>query len=1022
MKANSIFLILLITTSGLFLSVSLAETSDEPNVFDQAFSSTPDFSEELDQQLLEQSMQSNVDQQQNVNSYNNPQDEIKDFSPEQTIQSEERSEAYETTSIAAETHSPGRDSYVVDFGFHQLFSLTATQVPYSGWLGYLSFTETAYFSVDLTIPVNLTMNYDPTVEAGNTANVIVDLYRDPAGASFSVSYGFLLGGEYKKGPWGSKTPFQLLNYTNTYVIAAFEVPLDPVPLREFAVPLPLDALLPGISALFAIDLLLTPQLDVDISADLFFDGLGSPNVDSITFKTEERQSFAIEIDSFSPSETGVLFGLTNFSMDFYLSLLWGLQVRFAGLLSFLNFFGPLKVKLFTYPRLPIGGLLTTGDATGSFNVMPTQNLPEFSLDSYDLTDGVNDILEPGDVASIGTDFINLGTGPVINANVTVSSQNITLTSGVTGQYLTPILRNGILTHNIAFDLSSGYTQRNANITYDIQWLAANGSIRNTVEILTISVLQAGDAHLKIDTWNIFDGDNSQWDADEAVRIDLDISKVGTGAIDFVYVEVYATSPGGYTSNQTWDSFSGAFSSWTSQSIYLTSPIDISNYEVDLYIWLSYDIVSGPTHDDFLILPIDVFPLTPEEDLAGIYGALNTGVDDDVFQAGESFDVTAELENLGNYDTGDIYGLLVTNDTDVFFDNAILHWSNQVPSSGPILSTNSLFMEISPHAENQTIEMTLYVSYYTWWGEEIIDQFPVTLEVVQQRNPILDLNYYNVLDIDTLSASTLSPGDDSLIIVNIDVTDGPAYSAIGTLTSDNEAILILNDTSFYGDLAIGNEVDGDGFVVYVPANFAGGDVTFTVNVTLYSATGQPIFKLGTFTITVAAGDTILPTFVLDAPIALKQGESGIITISADDDIEVDSIYFAYYSYALEDWEFVATTWTSTPTVMLNVTMGSTDFLYAFMIFDVSGNLAGGGLDVPLEIDLTVPTTTSTTSSTSTSTTSSQTTSTTTQPTSSPSSSEKSDGGSSPVSIIWIIGSLLVVNSIIAVFRRRGFGNK
>lgn len=225
---------------------------------------------------------------------------------------------------------------------------------------------------------------------------------------------------------------------------------------------------------------------MDISADLFFEGLGDLSINTINFNSEEQQSFTIDVDSFSQSTNNVKFGLTNFSMDFYLSLLWSMQLKLKG---FFGFIGPWRINLFTYPRLPLGGHPSTGDTYGLLDILPTEDLPSFSLDTYNMDDGGNGILEPGETGSIFADFNNIGDGPAINANITVTSQNITVDSGIIGEYVFNYNQDNSFSHEIAFTLAGGYTQRNITIYYDIIWLAVNGSIRSQQEELLIRVLQ-----------------------------------------------------------------------------------------------------------------------------------------------------------------------------------------------------------------------------------------------------------------------------------------------------------------------------------------------------------------------------------------------------------------------------------------------------------------------------------------------------------------------------------------------------
>ncbi|OLS27639.1 MAG: hypothetical protein HeimC2_10870 [Candidatus Heimdallarchaeota archaeon LC_2] len=943
-------------------------------------------------------------------------DGFTDMNPSEIVATKPTTESIETSAITTEIHSPGRDSYIIDFGFVQSYTFSSSQVVKDGFWSHLSFTETAVFTAELIIPVNLTLEYDTSATAGSEHSIIANLYPIPFGAGLTISYGFTLGGAYRVGPFGSLKQFELFNYTNAYVSPTLTTPMDPEPLTEFELPLPLY-LIPAIGtvidALFDISLVLTPQLDVDISADLYYEGDGFPSVSTLNFDSYEAQAFSIAIDDLSGVQNNVKFGLRNFTMDFFLSLLWSLRAQFSGLLSFLNFLGPLTVDLFTYPRIPLGGVLTSGDAYGTFAVTPSTNLPQFGLDTYELVGDVNGIAEPGESINLSADILNYGSGSSLETNITVTSSDVTILTGGLSTVNTPIAGSQIVNQITTFSIPGGYTERNITLIYDTSWQSPNGTIRSDLFSLTIRVLQTGEAFLNLDDYTLTEVNDGFWDAGESVTLNINLSKIGSANIDFGYIEVLDTDPQGFSSSQTWESVSGTFTTWNSTTIELTSPVDITQDRVDLLLWISYDLTTGETFNDFWVISYDIFPQQPYEDLFSITGTLFDGIDDGIFEAGENFTVTAELENLGTDNSGIVYGILVTNDTDVTIENSWLTWSDHTSGSGPVLSTNSILMSISPHAENQTMEMTLYLIYETWWGEVIVDEFTVTLDVVQHKDPLITLNYYDIYDVDTLLSSSLIAGETSFVTVNIGITEGPAYGAIGNLRTNNSEIVIANDTSVYGNLDPGMSSDGDGFVVYVPANFAGGTVRFYVNVTSYSAVGGIIFEEAYFDVVIAAGDIIDPTYSLVYPQIADNGSLQSMTVTIDDDINVANMYFAYFDYDLDDWEIFEVTWTGDVggvdgflDVTIDFQMDSSNFLFAFLLFDHAGNYVGSGLDTPNVVIVNFPITDVSTDSggsspASESTSNPSITSTSTPTDTSTKDDAKSTGDSSPILIIGIL---------------------
>lgn len=145
----------------------------------------------------------------------------------------------------------------------------------------------------------------------------------------------------------------------------------------------------------------------------------------------------------------------------------------------------------------------------------------------------------------------------------------------------------------------------------------------------------------MDHWSLFEPNDGIWDAEETVKIDIDVSKIGSGSVIYAELEILGTiGPDTYSSNGTLDSIASIFSTWNATDMFLTAPSDITEKYVDVIISIGYELSTGEIYFDYQIITFDISPLSAKMDLVQVYGTLISGEDDGIFMAGETFIMTA----------------------------------------------------------------------------------------------------------------------------------------------------------------------------------------------------------------------------------------------------------------------------------------------------------------------------------------------------------------------------------------------
>ena len=304
--------------------------------------------------------------------------------PNSIVTSKDLTSSIQFKDLDAESHSDGRDSYIIDFGFYQEYTISSLQTVFESSFGYLKLSETAYFGLKVSIPINITFTYDPSVKPGELANVSAVMYEVEGGAAISIPFGFTLQGDFSINTIVSShsETFLLYDYSDEYVIASFPLKFDPHTIFTKSISLnPAISLIPYVGkltdSLFDFMLHLSPAINISINTDVV--DSEENYITSLAFDSYEPQTFSVNTSQFSFAESILRFEPHRVQMDFFLSLIWEMTVGLTDELSFVkNLLGinDFTFELFTFPqlKLPIG--LTTHRGSGNIFPVTTINIDE----------------------------------------------------------------------------------------------------------------------------------------------------------------------------------------------------------------------------------------------------------------------------------------------------------------------------------------------------------------------------------------------------------------------------------------------------------------------------------------------------------------------------------------------------------------------------------------------------------------------------------------------------------------------
>jgi hypothetical protein len=884
-----------------------------------------------------------------------------------------------TDFIADEVHSPGRDSYIIDFGYHYSQNLMDID-PYSiydGWAGAIILGSSLDMSIDMFIPTNMTYVYNETAVAGQPMQVNATVY-DAGPMSFSVTFTLGFTGNLRLGPswFGVDYPLDM-EFIKEIVLFEGEIPYEPYPIEEMAYTINLgellgDIIVPGlgkaIASIFDIELILTPQIDVDLIADVV---TLDQEVMSVRFKDYDTQSFFIKPPEALINGSDYQFALENFEFEFNLSLRWSLHFGFneLGPLSFLNkiFKDGFTWDFLTFPTINLPGGLPDSSprayATGALEVVADINaIPEFHVDTYSLSeDNSNGILDPDEQGELIFDLLNHGNGPSLSTNISYSSTDFMSLSGPTSNSEV-VLSQEYTTGSVSFAAPVGYTEDNGNITLTISMLRSTGELISQDIEFTVRVLQPGVSYVNLNSYDFNEPNDAFWDAGESITLILSLENVGSESLTYLEVGIDSVSGSGFTSSNSYEIDNSGSDNFVSTSIEITSPSDITDEYLDIQIYLYWEDASF-IYQEYWIFSVNMYPLAPIEDLVKVT-AHPTDINNNngVFDAGDTYLVDVILDNLGTDDADVVVGLLYTDDPNVIIEDEYLYWYDHIAGTEET-SLNSIYMEISPFITTKTVSLILYIGYETWYGDLIIDEFKLIIDVNSFKLSSF-IPYYSINNdingVGTLPDDNLGPGLYTEMSLILELDEGAILSATATLTSDTENIYVLNGTVNYGfmlgDDGTSYEYGYNDLIIYTGANFAGGDVTFSLNITYYALNGTMYSDLYSINLVeVAQGDIELPTYSYTTDFEGCQEANTTVSFEIDmsDNVGIDTVYFFYYFESNDAVNWTIETFHASGlsgTLIINLELGQYDFIYGFAILDVSNNFIVVGDDGSLTIEV------------------------------------------------------------------------
>ncbi|MFX0206215.1 MAG: hypothetical protein ACFFDT_09520, partial [Candidatus Hodarchaeota archaeon] len=753
-----------------------------------------------------------------------------------------------------------------------------------------------------------------------------------------------------------------------------------------------------------------PQIDSDFTASVKSNEAARLSTDTLEWRKDGSiQSFSLELPEFY-SDNVITTDLFDFDMEFTLSLVFYLDIT-IGLAIFKL---PFSFPIFS---LPIAKAHLQTENIDSLilitQVNPSEKLPYVYGVNYNFSDvngDKNGILEPGDIVDFSVWITNLGDGSALGVNSTVDSVNVT----VSGQDSTPFLErnrgNYDLHSGFQFTIPSDYSGSFILANTTFEYLATNGSTYINIYELYFRVVQPGDTYLEVS--DVFlDHPGAYWKTGDPVGIYFNVTN--RGSADITYVELSVASAFDTDTINTATLVNGITNS-SSLSIDSSTTLGFVNIStitthddglIYLYFYVYYEDATY-AYTDLLYFAIPVFFPKPEFDIVSAVGYEPDS--DGLFEAGETVDIEFTVQNIGESNAFDVSGVIITDNPDLNITKANVIIGD-VAAAASTTSTKAT-IEIPMIARNQTATFTLYLIAEDTKGHEVAQVFNITIDITELPIPVITLLSYSIDDsVYGNSDGVPDPGEILLLYINIQV-DNVGFSVSGSANTSSE-LFFYNVSSFYGNL-MDQVACGDGFTVEVPLNYPGGIAQIDVTVFAESYAGRKVNATGYLELSIDTGDITAPGMnLLDTiPNQVLQSDDLSFSVNVQDPTPINEISSGIDRVLLV-WAFNEGEIQITEVLDLD-SNGIYDFelptsslgIYYFIpvALDVAGNIQyfadNGEVFIVEVISATTPT--------------AMTSETTTTTTITPMTSETTTEGT-PISIIAILLSLLLVSMVLRI---------
>lgn len=850
----------------------------------------------------------------------------------------------EVTKISETTHLKegiSTTDYILNFTHIREYSTQADQE--GKVLGFISYKLEESFNMKAYsyFPVVLRVTSTSSVKAGTWTNVETQAFLNPeytAAIGFTTTAG--LSFEFQQDIPFIGDHYGPENLSHTYAKKwEFPTPLNGMFLgakQEVTVPIP-----PNIPILRSLGIGVQPKIDADFSANL------RSNKNEVVLTNTELdwvedgsiQSFSFQVPEFTPSED-ILLELFDFNMDFSLALDFSLE---ADIDLWVTSFD-LSLRVYTW-ELGLIDLPLQGTLPLSFDVNPTEALPDILGLGYEWTDNDDDQLQPGDSVNLTVFYTNIGRAAAHNLSIDVVSENVTTSGSDSIDYLGPEKFDFRSSTNFGFTVPLDYPAFTIWTQIIFTSISPNGTevtssypIPFRVEHPSYAFVQATDDFLIYSQGDV-------WWSGSQVDLAFRVSNDGDQDVSFTNLNLVSISD-------------------TDDSYPVSVVTDVSN-DTSLLVGTTailgnLTLTADPLHDDgFVTLNIILYyedsnyyyqdlirytlVVVKQRPILDLAGAMGQDEDlDGVFEAGERVNIFFNLTNSGYGTVSDLEGQLVADSPDLNFTTTNV-WFLDLPA-GEYQESSIAVVELSEHAMNQTAEFSLYVTGTDERGNPIQAVFGLLIEVVEIPVPTIELVSYSIDDsVHGNGDGQVDPGEVFLLYINV-ATEGRAVGVVGNV-SCTQNIYIHNTTSSYGDLNTGTS-EGEGFIVGIPLGYDGSEVRVEITVAGESLAGRSILKSAYLILDVPLGDITNPDLTLrsNLPATVVVDTTLILEVLVEDPpgsegltSGVEDVYF-FWAYENETIQIQKLNSTNS-TFEAELTLEKEgNYFFAFLAIDQAGNYA------------------------------------------------------------------------------------
>ena len=870
-----------------------------------------------------------------------------ELSGKQFSQTEEICESTETVEIQTIRREPTFTYYRLLFGFDQTYKFTAEQTKNVGWFGAfgkVNFNETVWFKIKFSLPVDIYMFHNETISAGRTIPVYVIAESSELG-SFEISYGFSITVSWAL-RFGIKGTKDLVNYTDSYV-KEIPVPLDPVALASKTIDIPIGLLFPLLSKFLDIGIGIRPQINGELLADAI-STTGQIIGEQLHFVNDGSiQSFNLKVNEFEDNPLADIH-LTNFELAFTLEVVWSLKIELDVIIKTFKF----SYDIFTWPKIDLPSMYNETAVFSSFiPITPSTLLPELYPTSYLISDGNNNVAEPGETFDLQLDLWNAGEGTALDYTVEIQFANETLVTSNTSLigencFIRP--EYSTISRGFSVTIDNSFPDDIAYVAVRINGTNANGQVFSRIITFVIDVLQPNRPYLSCEEYQVDPLGNEDWNTGEEEILALLIKNVGDQATDYNYVELTGVSHGDFSSVVYWDENTTAMGTGEYWVAFITvnMPETFEGGLIDLEFTLYYNDSSGIDYLSEFLITLDVKPVMPDLKLDGSFFSDILGDNDGLAEANETIEIALTLENNGTGGAYSVMGMILASSADVNVTQPYGSWNN-IGVNITLGQIDTFIINIQPEALNQTMLFTIYIYCENFAGEAEFFEFLITLEIVQIPEPELELIDWVGLELFGNGDNLPDPGEVLIIYIAVANIGGPATRVAASVVADVE-IDIYNSTAVYPALPSGTYAYGEGFLFTIPLGFEGGTVRMYVNASAESVAGIKVETYAYLEFEVSVGDITDPSLTsTNYPTVGETEDLLLFSATAEDTATtglvsgVDSVYLAIWNASdpeetdpvilemvLETGEYkVTTTMSNDPNGMV----------FAIVVFDGAGNM-------------------------------------------------------------------------------------